>query len=402
MRTTAKLLGLGLLLALSAACAGGTGDLLLLRTSSSVAVMDANKGMVLFTAAGAVPSMDWRHVLRAEHNGAWTVLSELDPTRGGVTASRTIEGILDIAAVSRDGQRVALVAPGPKGSLYPAGRATTRIVLDSPAGIRSIDLRGNFRPEAFSYDASSLFVIEYLPALHPDRYRVRRLDLASDHVVDVRSVDKTLQQAMRGTARTQAMAPNGRRLYTMYTLAGDDGATARSFVHMLSLDGLWAHCIDLPLALGTGPEPSIALAVSTDSKRLYVADTFAGLVAEIDTGTRRIVRTAGISLPPENVAHAAATAGKVYLARGARLLTLDRRTLRPVAREDLDGAVSGLQPAADGTMLYAALGDRVAMLDGETGRLLRTLWAPGVDGISGMGRTTAPIDDGRAVLNCAC
>ena len=55
-----------------------------------------------------------------------------------------------------------------------------------------------------------------------------------------------LQEPMRGTARAQAMAPDGRRLYTLYTRDATATEPAEAFVHVLDLEHERATCVDLP------------------------------------------------------------------------------------------------------------------------------------------------------------
>ena len=80
----------------------------------------------------------------------------------------------------------------------PEGRATTSLtVVSTDTGdMRDYPLAGNFEPEAFATSGSSLFVIEYLPPMAPDRYRVRKLDLETGEVGAVYSVDGHLQESM--------------------------------------------------------------------------------------------------------------------------------------------------------------------------------------------------------------
>ncbi|MEX2394540.1 MAG: hypothetical protein WD826_08690 [Actinomycetota bacterium] len=382
-------IGAVVLLLVLSGCGDGRHELLFVRTADGLSVVDASGGRTLFTATGAVPSRDWSRMLRAEPDGPRTRLSVLDPSTGAVSGTRTVDGGLDVRAVSSDGLSVALAPPGG----YANGRPTTPVVVSGPRSSRRYDLEGNYEPEAFSLDRSTLFVIEYMPALAPDRYRVRQLDLGTGEVSGVYSIDKYIQEAMRGTARTQAPAPDGRRLYTLY------GTGDRSFVHVLALDEKWAHCIDLPPMFGKGAEQDMALAVSPDSSRLHVADANAGLVGVFETATHAIVRTVRIDLPGHGPVRLAATHDRIYVGRDGRVVAIDASSLARTRAWSVPGVVSGIQAADDS--VYVALGDRIAVLDVRSGRVLRTLRGPGMTGIEQLGLGGSPVGS-RAALTCAC
>ncbi|HEX2032096.1 MAG TPA: hypothetical protein VHL78_11990 [Actinomycetota bacterium] len=395
--------------AFTAACAGLGPDaappknVLFLRTADGVALVTASPRAAAVNLPGAVPATDWSAVVRAVRVAGGTEVVAHDSTSGDALWSRTLEGRLEVKVASPDGRFVALGTPGPGG--YSAGRSSTDLVVlgDPGSPPRTIRLRGNFQPEAFSTDGASLFVVEYLPARNPDSYRVRRLDLATGRVVGVFTPDAELQQAMGGTARVQAASPDGRRLYTLYSLDGPDGST-RSFIHVLSLDELWAHCIDLPAPFAGAFEEEVALSVSPDGRRLHAVDTSSATLAEVDTRALSVTRTVGVDLdaaagPP----HAAGPArGRLYLASGPRLLAVDAATLAARRSWDLDEDIRGLQAAADGSRLFIGLEDRIVVLDTVAGRLTRTLRPADVGVIDQLGRSTRSLDAPRTEFTCAC
>ena len=136
---------------------------------------------------------------------------------------------------------------------------------------RSYLVQGNVEPEAFSLSTRSLFVIEFMPPTAPDRYRVARIDLPAATERSKRrgrGYEDELQEPMRGTARAQAIAPDGRRLYTLYTRDATATEPAESFVHVLDLENERANCVDLPPEFAV--EPLGAVAVSPSGTRLYV------------------------------------------------------------------------------------------------------------------------------------
>ena len=93
-------------------------------------------------------------------------------------------------------------------------------------------------------------MLQYSPPLAPTEYRVRRLDLATGGVEDVPDKGSGWADAMSGTARTHAFAPDGRRLYTLYTTGDPAAGDATAFVHVLDLDEQWAFCVFLPVPMG--------------------------------------------------------------------------------------------------------------------------------------------------------
>ena len=393
---------------LLAGCAGLGPDskpaknVLFLHTSEGVALVTAAPRPEAISLAGAVPATDWSAVVSAVRDGGDTNVVAHDSVSGDQLWSRNLDRKLEVKVASAHGRFVALGPPGPGG--YAAGRSSTELVILLAGGAppQEITLRGNFQPEAFSTDGTSLFVVEYLPARNPDSYRVRRLDLATEQVVGVFTPDAELQQAMGGTARVQAASPDGRRLYTLYSLAGPDGS--RSFIHVLSLDELWAHCIDLPAPFSGAFEEEVALSVSPDGEGLHAVDTSSGTLAEIDTRALDVSRTAPVevdagAVPP----HVAGPArGRLYIASGPRLLALDAATLTERRSWDLEADIRGLQAAVDGARLYVGLEDGIVVLNTVTGKLLDTLRPEAIGSIDQLGRSTRSLDQARTVFTCAC
>jgi dipeptidyl aminopeptidase/acylaminoacyl peptidase len=255
----------------------------------------------------------------------------------------------------------------------------------------------NVEPEAFTIDRTSLFVVDFHPPMAPDRYRVRSLDLATGTLNDVFSADKELQEDMRGTARTQAWSADGKRLYTLYTLEGDEhGEAAHAFIHVLDLDARWAHCIDLPAGTGIG-ESGIDLTVSPDGHTVFLADSTASTLVEVDAVSLRTTRTA--ALPGDEDATptiAVDAAGRVLVASGSDLHTLDARNLRRVDTATLEAPITALQSAGD--WIIAALGSELVVLD-RAGQLSSRVRLPSA--VTGIG-TPTDLDAGRQRIECAC
>lgn len=380
-------------------------DILYFRTPNGVAVLAAGAGEAP-TSTDGVPSTDWSSVVLADSRPSGTDVAAFDVRGGDVQWSRSIEGLgrLQVKVVSEKAEMVAL-API-RQRYYSLGRSkTTLVVAGRKTEPRAIDLDGNYEPEAFSTDGNSVFLLEYLPPRNPTSYRVRRLDLSTEEVLGVYSVDAELQEAMRGTARIQAMSPDGKFLYTLYTTGGGRLGPRRAFIHVLNLEELWAHCIDLPPQFGQGQEPEIAITVTPNGKRLYVTETGSGAIAAVDTqsldvldtGTTDMVSTA---YSPKGVHDGEHT---LYVARGPALTAIDTNTLEQGETWIMDATIRGVQVSADASKLYVALTRRVLTIDAATGRELEVSDPPGIGRIHEMGQGTRkveqpPIDK----LTCAC
>jgi hypothetical protein len=395
----------GFMLADSASPGAGTRpeDVLFLRTQEGITLVHAVPNGAAVSLPDAVPSTDWSAAVRAIRQKGETQIVALDSASGARLWTREAAGNLEVKIASEHGRLVALGSP--RGSAgYPVGRSNTTLVIageDLPEP-RTIELTGNYEPEAFSTDGQSLFVVEYLPPKRPTSYRVRRLDLRTEEVVGVFTVDAELQESMQGTARVQAFSPDGRRLYTLYTIDGGAGKR-QAFVHVLSLDELWAHCVDLPAAFGTADERAIALSVTPDGRRLYVAEGSTGTVAEVDTQTLSVARTAQAAFGSDGgTAHAVAGPKEtLYLAKGTGLTAVDAATLVPGPSWDVQERITGIQAATDGTRLYVGLKDQILILDSATGERLGSL-DPANLKIDQLGQSTRTLDEERTRIQCAC
>ena len=400
--------------AVAGACGGGRDvsidstrqhpELLYLGSHSAITAISPRSGALKFQEAGAVPSRDWSVLYAATNDGVTTTLRTLDPVSGAELASRTVPGVFAVRVVSEDGAAVALAPPAPSGfdTYHPTSKDPTPLVIvrrDDPEP-QVLSVPGNVEPEAFSLEGDALFVIDFVPPLSPERYRVARLDLGSGAVGDVRSNEQERQEPMRGTARAQVMAPDGRRLYTLYTRDATASAPAEAFVHVLDLDREQATCVDLPADFAVSPLG--ALAVSPSGTRLYVAAPAVGAVAELDTGALEVTRTT--TMTPQAVAttaRATASATTLYVSVDA--------TITPIALDDLHleeqffapGPVIGMKPSTDGAVLYVSLADRVLALDPRTMTTRRELDVPTTEPIDHVAPALPPIPD-AGYVKCAC
>jgi hypothetical protein len=264
-----------------------------------------------------------------------------------------------------------------------------------------LSVPGNVEPEAFSLSGDALFVVDFVPPLAPERYRVARLDLRRGSVDDVRSNEEELQAPMRGSARAQAMAPDGRRLYTLYTRDATPTEPAEAFVHVLDLDDETATCIDLPAEFASNPLGAVA--VSPSGARAFVFVAAAGVLAELDTRSLTVSRTALIARPlgaTGLTSRATATDSTLYLSVDQQIAPVDLDDLSVGEWVPAPGTVTGIQPASDGASLYVALPDRVYRYDRRTLEPRQTVVEPTPTPIDHLPPALPPIPDGYT--KCAC
>jgi hypothetical protein len=361
-------------------------ETLLLGTQAGPLVVQVPSGSVLFDRPGTVASLGGSWLLSATPSAGSTLLETVDGADAEPASDVRLDGTLDVRVVAESGAAVALTDPLPDGwdPEVPLPRSTTPIVVADPTGAsetRTYDLRGNFEPEAFSTDDRQLFMIQHLPAEAPTVYRVTVLDLKRGRVYPVFGPYKAPPERMPGIRLEQVISPNADQLYTLYSSARPGYAPHHapvpndatvSFVHVLSLQEGWAHCVGLPEALWDRPASEQAMATSPNGRLLYIVDPTLGLVTVMDTASLEI-RTASIDLAVPGVRHTSA----VVSGDGSALFVATAGDRSGVTKIDTDTFeivrtwttedVSGLGLSADGERLYVAFGDRVEVMDATSG-----------------------------------
>jgi hypothetical protein len=380
----------------TAACTHETGDgnpsqpvpreTLLLGTEAGPLVVEVPSGSLLFERPGAVASLGGSWLLSATPSAGSTMLQTFDGADTEPASAVRLAGTLDVRVVAESGGAVALMDPLPEGwdPEVPLPRSRTPIVVADPTGVmepRTYDLRGNFEPEAFSTDDRRLFLIQHLPAEAPTVYRVTVLNLRTGRVVPVFGPFKGPAERMPGIRLQQVLSPNADQLYTLYSSVRPgyaphhapvpNGATV-SFVHVLSLQDGWAHCVGLPEELWDRPASEQAMATSPNGRLLYIADPTLGLVTVMDTASLEM-RTYTIDLSVSGVRRTSAVVSgdgsALFVATAGEhpgITRIDTDTFHVVRRWVTDD-VSGLGLSADGERLYVASDDRVEVMDATTG-----------------------------------
>lgn len=386
----------------AAACTQGTStnpsetavpsETLFVGTGAGPLLVRVPTGSVLFEHAGAVGSLGGSFVVSPSGTEESTRLQTVDAS-GEFVGTTRVDGRMSVGVVSESGRDVALVEPLPAGwdPSVPVPRARTTIVVADPRGVRApvtYDLRGNYDPEAFSTDDRTLFLIQHLPAETPSVYRVTALDLRRGKVYAVFGPYKGPAERMPGIRLQQVLSPDGDQLYTLYSSARPGYAPHHapvtpdatvSFVHVLSLQEGWAHCVGLPKMLWDRPASEQALAPSPNGRLLYVVNAALGVVSVMDTRSLAILRTEEIGRTLDGVTSTAAVVSddgaSLYVGAAGQVERIDTDSLAIADVWDA-GGVTGLGLSADGKRLYVAVGEDVKVLDARTGAELGTVAVP--------------------------
>ena len=368
------------------------------RTAHRLKALELATGRTVFGASNAVVDPSWSRVFAAsgEEKGVLTTLN----ARSGARLSRTgVPAFVRPSVVSGSGKLVAFTEPRSEGATpwLPDGRRHTNLVIVDPNGEarpRTLRLDGNLEPEAFSTDDERLFVIEYLPAMAPSHYSVRRVNLETGKVSPIKRRNLKAPDFMRGTGRMQVLAPNGQQLYTLYTQQGpnyahgsvpehEDEGAVHAFVHVLNLAHAWAHCVDLPAPFGTGLATASALAQAPDGSRLYVTDWSNGTIAVVDPLGLKVMSVGHVDLGSADNETFAVAGGddRLYVAGGSTVVAVAAPTLTATARWRMRSEVSGLAVSRDGTRLYVGQKGSVLTLDAASGKKLGSMKAGGLQSI---------------------
>ena len=383
--------------------------LLYLGSGSAITAVSPGTGAVRFTKTPAIATRDWSRLYSTQSTSSATLLTTSDARSGKTLATRKLAPDLGVRAVSDDGRAVVLTKGVTGANPYVAQPRTTTSLTVVRVGQkpRLFLVRGNVEPEAFSLSTRSLFVIEYSPPTAPDRYRVARIDLTNDRAPAkpqaVRSNEDELQEPMRGTARAQTMAPDGRRLYTLYTRDATATEPAESFVHVLDLQRERATCVDLPAEFASSPVGAVAVAPS--GTRLYVVAPATGALAEIDTAALRITRTAQLPEASTETTVRATVAGSttLYVATAGEVTSVDLTDLAASGEWYVPGTVTGIQPASGSRTLFLSLADRVLAVDPDTGTTQREFVPINAGQIDHVAPALRPIiQENGSYVQCAC
>ena len=261
--------------------------LIFVTTEHGVSVLDQDGHGVTPPTAVAAATPGWSHVVTAAPHGADTRVVVEDLASRQVFAANTLRDRLEPRVLSADGHLVASVTPGGAGvyGLHkPGGRELTTVVVSQPGGERArLDLPGNIEPDAFSPQGEVLFVLDYVPATKPERYRPRAIDLAARKLIPLSTRDGKIvpvgaEQQTRAHRIERLYDPIRAMCYTLYAYQPD----AVAFVDCLHLGERWTHRVALPAPFGQERPGVHAIALAPSGDRLCVVHASSGMVADID------------------------------------------------------------------------------------------------------------------------
>lgn len=375
--------------------------ILILANRAGAVSVGAKTGTIVFRAPSGVASPDSSAVVQAQAIDSGTRVVASDSHTGVARWSHDVPGTRTVRVVAPGGKFVALVDGNMNVASEP--RASTTIDIVTEKNTRRLRLAGNLDPEAFSTNGRYLYVLDFLPAMNPTRYSVRRVDLSTKRIEPVPDREGGVREPMPGYARTQLMSPDGTQLYTFYASqepVHDGDETYHAWVHVLNLAEGWAHCVDLAEEIGVSGNTNPALAGSPDGSRLFVSDGTTGALVAVDTKSLRVVRTR--FLPPlgniQPPALLATDGSSLYTGNGyAGLSTIDAHTFAPKATT-LDGVeVRALRFDRSGEALYVLTAEKLLVVD-AAGRIVHRWPNPG-DADSIDPAVTVP---GSGAYRCAC
>ncbi|GIE90251.1 hypothetical protein [Actinoplanes regularis] len=350
-----------------------------------VVLAETSRGLVRLTPRGershgpaAALSHDGTRLAVVQEN----VLSQIVAGTGVTERTTGITAGWLPRAVSLDGRACALGRT--PAATVPDGRARTPLLVVVDGRSREYDLPGVIEPDAFTSDATGLFVLEWLPAAKPDHYRVRVLDLDSGktHPLSTRAkvpVPGGAEETMRGDGRQAVLSGDRKLLLTLYThqpghqhtrdlLSGRPG-NAHAFVHVLHLVERWAYCLDLPHPFGEGPARGHAIAVGPGGAA--VVDSTSGLLAYLDLESLAVGRRERVPISLDAAAFLLLTVDRRTIAGAAGKITvLDRDSGAVTAVWPVPEPLLGLGLSGDGERLYTGSPGSVHWHDATTGALL--------------------------------
>lgn len=293
-------------------------------------------------------------------------VSMISTLSGVETGAFALKGDWLPRAVSTAGSMVALTAPGTDTNRPTARRSTTIVFANGKGELYRHELKGVVEPDAFTSDGAGLFVLEWLPATAPDRYRVRHLSVATGELTPLYTRDKLpvpagAEEEMRGEGRVGVPSPDRKVLYTLYThqpghqhtrdlLAARPNSHVHAFVHTLHLEQGWAYCVDLPEPFGSADAGAYAYTLSGDGVWLYVADLAAGKLAIVNTEelkVTQVVATPKLSGTP----YATGAGDRIFIGAGRQVSVLDRAGA-VVTTWNLDRPLQGLAASVDQSRVY--------------------------------------------------
>lgn len=278
----------------------------------------------------------------------------LDAATGRTVAKRTLvepemallgsvapsDSVASLVGVSQDGHRAVLAT-------HPAGRTSFFVVGAHGRVDEAAVGRGTWGFDALA--GRDLYLLHYLRR----GYEVRLFDLGANRLAARPLKDPNGSSLIWGSAWARLSSPDGRYLFTLY-VAQDGGA----MVHELDLRTRTARCVSLPGDGNANAAMSSALALSPDSRTLWVVSPGYGWATGIDVRAARVRAAFRFRRTPylvSNDATAAMAPGgrRIAVAAQGRLWRVDLAQ-RTVTRSRRSAYALGFAP--DGSRLWLVSG----------------------------------------------
>jgi general stress protein 26 len=350
--------------------------------TGSLIAYDMGSGEMRFSLPPGMLSADKQHYLVAK-TSAGTQLLGFDLTTGAGTPITQLAGQWELSGVSPTGRWAALTripSDSEKQAWTTANDWKTDVlVVDTQTGktAHQMGLEGNFAVDTLSAAGDALFVIQYLPAVNPDHYQVRLVDLPTETLQDGALVDKRAPDEVMAGQRWQAVAPHdGSWLFTLYLRTKNNTA----FIHALNTENKFTLCFDLPTVQGNTLEQlrAYTLALSLNGQTIYAANPALGIIAEVDLNSFEVTKAASFA-PDQSVLSASAPVNygvadkrMMYFTGGKTIWTFDVTNQQVKSLSTLDTFISGLGLGSDGQRLFVARPDQPPMmLDTASGQAFR-------------------------------
>ena len=230
-----------------------------------------------------------------------------------------------------------------------------------------VGLAGNFAVDTLSATGDALFVIQYLPAVKPDRYQVRLFDLTTGTLQAGALVDKRAPDEVMAGQRWQAVAPvDGSWLFTLYLRTKNNTA----FIHALDTQYKFTVCFDLPTVNGNTLEQlrAYTLALAPNGQTIYAANPALGIIAKVDLNSFEVTSAASFAPGPSALSASApvnygvADKRRLYFTGGKNIWTFDATSQMVTSLSSLDTFISGLALGRDGQRLFVARPDQPPLM----------------------------------------
>lgn len=379
VRTLAVIVVVGI----AAACAGGpskppvaSGHVRLFEaTGNEIVVIDSQTHFAVRHLPLGIPSPDWRHLYSIKG----TALVDADPATGLTISTLRLPGQFQLPAATSDGLPGGMSHGGAWLVAQAFDGAATHFLIVSTLEMRvakDVNLPGRFNFDAISDDGLRLYLIQYLDGRE---YYVRLFNVASSTLDENIVVDKSNgEQSMTGTRLSGIATRDGGWLFSMYVRESEN-----PFVHVLSLDGPFAFCLDLP-GKGFGSsaaEKHWSIAMDRPGDVVYAFNGSTGVVVQIDNSQQfnpQVRRTAQLASGSfgnvgSNSAVVSPDGRWLIAAASSGVVWVDTRTLTAHVRALPDWHVWSLALSPAAGELYAVSDTgRIADLDLASGRVIST------------------------------